>query len=165
MPTPEFIKELRKDIGHKPLFLPGVTAVVLRRTDHDGAPLPSPEVLLVRRSDNGRWSVTSGILEPGEEPGSSAAREVLEETGIESRPVRVAGVSDHGQVRYPNGDECWFTDIAFEMEYLSGEPVIGDDESTDVAWFPVDALPEPFVEPHRERIRWALEAGAPTRFR
>lgn len=165
MPTPEYIKDLRRDIGHKELFLPGVTAVAVRRTDDDGNALAVPQVLLVKRSDNGRWSATSGILEPGEEPGPAAAREIAEETGVTARPVRITGVSDHGPVSYPNGDRCWFLDIAFEMEYVSGQPAVGDDESTEVGWFPVDALPEPFVEQHRERIAWAFETGAPTRFR
>lgn len=165
MPTPEYIKDLRQDIGTKQLFLPGITAVVLRRRDGDGEPLEVPDVLLVKRSDNGLWSVTSGILEPGEEPAVAGAREVLEETGIVARPVRVAGVSDHGHVVYPNEDQCWFLDIAFEFEYVSGEPYVADDESTEVSWFPVDALPEPFVEQHAERISWALEAGAPARFK
>lgn len=164
MPTPEYIKDLRKDIGHKELFLPGVTAVVLRRIDDDGMPLPVPEVLLVKRSDNGQWSATSGILEPGEEPGVAASREVEEETRVVARPVRITGVSDHGPVTYPNADRCWFLDIAFEMEYVSGEPGIGDDESTEVSWFPADALPQPFTEQHRERIEWALDAGAPAKF-
>ncbi|WP_300342268.1 NUDIX domain-containing protein [Nesterenkonia sp.] len=165
MPTPEFILRLRREIGHKPLLLPGVTAVVIRRCDDGGTALETPEVLLVRRADSGAWSVTSGILEPGEQPGATAAREVLEETGVTAEPVRVAGVSDHGQVIYPNGDECWFTDITFEMRYLSGAPRVADDESTEVAWFRADRLPEPFTERHRERIDWALDAGAAARFR
>lgn len=164
MPTPEFIKDLRRYIGHKPLVLPGVTAVVLRRYGDDGIALPTPEVLLVRRSDTGQWSVTSGIMEPGEEPGAVAAREVAEETGIEAKPVRVTGVSDHGQVTYPNGDVCWFTDIAFEMEHVCGHPVVSDDESVEVGWFPVNRLPEPFVNAHRQRIDWAMDSGASTRF-
>lgn len=165
MPTPDYIRTLRENIGHQLLYLPGVTAVVLRKTDDDGEPLTHPEVLLVRRADSGEWSVTSGIMEPGEEPAVTAAREVLEETGVVARAVRVVGVSDHGHVRYPNGDECWFADTAFEMEYISGKAVIGDEESTQVGWFRADALPEPFVERHRERIAWALETEAPTRFK
>lgn len=163
MPIPEYIKDLREDIGTKELFLPGVTAVVIRREAPDG-PLAVPEVLLVRRSDNGNWGVTSGILEPGEEPALGAAREVEEEAGVVARPVRVAGVSDGGPVTYPNGDRCSFVDIAFEMEYVSGNAQVSDDESTDVGWFPIDALPEPFTPGHRERIAWAAENGAPARF-
>ena len=59
MPTPEFVLALREKIGHDLLWLPAVTAVVLRE---DGS------VLLARRSDNGNWGLVSGIVEPGEEP-------------------------------------------------------------------------------------------------
>lgn len=163
MPTPEYIKELRRDIGTKQLYLPGVTAVVVRR-HAAGAPLRTPEVLLVKRSDNALWSATSGILEPGESPAAAAAREVLEETGIECRPLRVAAVSDGGPVTFPNGDKCWFHDVTFEMGYVSGEPFAADDESTEAAWFAADAFPEPFVQAHRQRIAWALDEGAPARF-
>lgn len=163
MPTPEYIKDLRQDVGTKELFLPGVTAVVIRRESEEGL-LPNPEVLLVKRADNGNWGATSGILEPGEEPAVAAAREVEEEAGVVARPVRVAGVSDGGQVLYPNGDRCAFIDITFEMEYLSGQAQVSDDESTAAGWFPIDSLPEPFTENHRDRILQAAESGAPTRF-
>jgi 8-oxo-dGTP pyrophosphatase MutT (NUDIX family) len=164
MPTPEFIQDLRKDIGHKELLLPAVTAVVIRRLDDDAALLSAPEVLLVKRADNGDWGATSGIMEPGEGPATAAVREVAEESGVVARPVRVASVSDHGLVVYPNGDRCRFTDICFEMEYVSGAPQVADDESTKVGWFSTDALPEPFTRHHRQRIAAALNSGAPTTF-
>lgn len=164
MPTPDYILELRKDVAEG--------ALPARGHRSDGAPpgclrsgAATPEVLLVRRADDGNWSSVAGILEPGEEPGAAAAREVLEETGVTARPVRVTGVSDHGRVEYPNGDRCAFLDISFELEFISGEPHVGDDESMDVGFFPVDDLPQPFLEKHRERIEWALDSGAPARFR
>ena len=40
MPIREFIVELRRHVGHAPLWLPGVTAVVIR----------GQQVLLVKRS-------------------------------------------------------------------------------------------------------------------
>jgi len=46
MPIPQFIVDLRAHIGHAPLWLIGVTAVVVR----------GDEVLLVERADNGVWS-------------------------------------------------------------------------------------------------------------
>jgi hypothetical protein len=73
MATPEFILELRQMIGHYPLWLPGVTALVV---DERGF------VLMGQRSDNGRWALPSGIAEPGEEMAAACAREVLEETGF-----------------------------------------------------------------------------------
>ncbi len=76
MPIPEFVSRLRMRVGTELLWLPGVSAVVV---DDAG------RVLLGRRSDNGRWAVISGILEPGEQPAVAAAREVLEETGVSIR--------------------------------------------------------------------------------
>ena len=63
-PVPDFVVDIRRKIGHDPLWLPAVTAVV-RRGD---------EVLLVERSDNGRWTPVTGIVDPGEEPAVAAAR-------------------------------------------------------------------------------------------
>jgi 8-oxo-dGTP pyrophosphatase MutT (NUDIX family) len=71
MPIPEFVLALRAKIGNDPLPLPGVIAVVL---DEHG------RILLVRRSDTHDWALTTGCLEPGEQPVAGAVREVYEET-------------------------------------------------------------------------------------
>ncbi|PRZ18151.1 NUDIX domain-containing protein [Nesterenkonia sandarakina] len=179
MPTPDFIKELRQDIGTKELWVPATRGVVLRRpsvhdevadsasqvTHAEGASTAETEVLLVRRADNGAWTVTSGILDPGEDPAIGAVREVEEETGVVARPVRVAGVFATGLVRYPNGDACRYLDTVLEMEPVSGQARVNDDESVEVGWFPVSELPEPISEDQRMVIDWALDAEAPARFR
>ena len=59
MPTPEFILELRKKVGHDLLWLMGVSGYV---EDEQG------RVLLGKRSDTGEWAMVYGINEPGEEP-------------------------------------------------------------------------------------------------
>ncbi|GAA1153570.1 NUDIX domain-containing protein [Nesterenkonia sandarakina] len=177
MPTPDFIKELRQDIGTKELWVPATRGVVLRRppaqnhaadgaaaTIGEGSPAEI-EVLLVRRADNGAWTVTSGILDPGEDPAVGAVREIEEETGVLARPVRVAGVFATGLVRYPNGDACRYLDTVLEMEPVSGQARVNDEESVEVGWFPVSALPEPISEDQRMVIDWALDTEAPARFR
>lgn len=163
MPTPDFIRDLRRHVGTAELWIPAVRAVVVRRRA-DGRVLPSPEVLLVKRSDDGAWTVTAGILEPGEDPADGAIREVQEETALTACPVRVAGVFAHGPVEYGNGDRCRYLDTVFEMEALGGEPRVNDDESVDVGWFAVTALPESLAEDQRMVIGWALDAGAPAQF-
>ncbi len=150
MPTPAYITDLREVWGHRPLLLPGVSGVVLR-----GDP-GHEQVLLGQRSDNGRWSVPAGILEPGEQPADSIARELWEETRVRVRVERLVSVIADQEVVYPNGDRCQFVSMTFRCAYLSGEATVGDEESLAVGWFDVTALPEDLSERGRQRIATAL---------
>lgn len=164
MPTPDFVKDLRADIGTKEMWLPGVSAVVTRKHDDAGAALVEPQVLLVRRADNGRWTVTSGILELGEDPAPAGVREVEEETGVQARPVRLAGVWTMPLVTYAHGDNCRYLDTVMEFEWVAGRARVNDDESTEVGWFPISSLPAGLGEAQQRKIDWALDFGAPAKF-
>lgn len=154
MPIPEFVVELRKHVGITELWMPAVTAVV-RRGD---------EILLVRRADNGRWAPITGILDPGEEPAVSARREALEETGVEVSVDRLAAITSGHRVTHVNGDLAVYLDHTFACTWVSGEAHVGDDESVDVGWWPVDGLPA--MSPALlERIEAALSGEERTRFR
>lgn len=155
MPTPQFILDIRASIGHSPLWLPGVSAVVFN--EHG-------EVLLGRRADNGRWTLITGIPEPAEDPAAAAVREIEEETGVRARVQRVVSCGAIGPMTYPNGDECSFMDITFRCEVISGEARVNDDESTQVGWFSVEALPENLNERHRRSITLALPVRGETVF-
>lgn len=174
MTTPQFVLDLRAKIGHAPLWMPGVKGVVLR---HAPAPsgaaasasdpaasgteaqqvteaLPVTEVLLVKRRDNGRWTVPAGILEPGEEPADAMVREVWEEAGIRARALRLVGVQTTQPTVYPNGDQAQYLDVVMALEAVSGEAHVNDDENLAVQWRAVDALED--VPPlHRRAIDWA----------
>ena len=41
------------------------------------------EVLLIQRKDSGKWALPGGFVNPGESEDQAAARELLEETGID----------------------------------------------------------------------------------
>lgn len=146
MPIPEFVSRLRAAVGPEMLWLPGVSGVVL---DED-------RVLLGRRADNGLWAVVSGILEPGEEPGPAVVRECREETGVEVEIVALTSVTTSEVVRYPNGDVAQYLDTCFWCRPVGGEARVADDESTEVDWFSLDALPEPLAASSRDRIAHAL---------
>jgi ADP-ribose pyrophosphatase YjhB (NUDIX family) len=146
VPTPEFILRLREQVGHVPLWLVGTTAVVV-----DG-----DRVLLVKRADTGEWTPVAGIVEPGEHSADAAEREVLEEARVHAVVERLAAVGVTREYEYPNGDRTRFTDHTYRLRYVSGEPEVGDDESTDAGWFPLDALPD-IPERYLARIRRALE--------
>ena len=155
MAIPEFILALRERVGHDLLWLPGVSAVVVN---------DAGELLLARRADNGRWAVVSGILEPGEEPGPAALREVREETGVTAELVRLTGVEVTAPVTYSNGDACQFVDLCFLCRHVSGDPHPADDENTEVGWFPPGALPGDLAPNSRGRIAAALSGRAEAHF-
>ena len=145
MPTPDFILRLRERIGHDPLWLVGVTAVVV-----DG-----DRTLLVERADSGDWSPVAGIVEPGEHTADAAEREVLEEASVVAEVERLAGVTVTEEYAYANGDRTQFTNLTYRLRWVSGEPAVGDDESTDARWFPLDALP-PMPARYAQRLAHAL---------
>ncbi|MEU9763518.1 NUDIX domain-containing protein [Streptomyces sp. NPDC047985] len=146
MATPEFIRRIRATAGHQLLLLPGVTAVVF---DDEG------RVLLGRRSDTGKWALIGGICEPGEQPAATAEREVYEETAVHCVAERVVLTQALEPVEYANGDRCQYLDVTFRCRATGGEARVNDDESLDVGWYPVDALP-PLNEFSRFRIKQAL---------
>ncbi len=132
MGSPDFIVNLRKKIGHDPLWLPGVRAVVF---DTGG------RVLLGKRSDTGGWALITGILDPGEEPGPGLIREIFEETAVVAEVEHLLGLAAVGPVTFPNGDVCDFLNIEFICRHVSGTARVNDDESTAVGWFDVADLP------------------------
>lgn len=147
MPIPDFIADLRAQVGNHPLWLPGVSVVV---TDDDG------RVLLGRRADNGNWAVVSGIPEPGEDPATAAVREVAEETGVIAQVVAVTAVSATEVVTYDNGDVAQYTDICFWARATGGEAHVADDESLEVGWFAPESLPSPLNPSSVERLARSL---------
>ncbi|MGW1198507.1 NUDIX hydrolase [Streptomyces sp. NPDC002536] len=153
MPIPDFIRDLRAKAGHHLLWMPGVSAVV---RDDEG------RVLLGRRADTGEWSIIGGIPDPGEQPAAALVREVYEETAVHCVPERVLLVEALQRVTYPNGDVCQFMDTCFLARAVGGEARVNDDESLEVGWFAVDALPE-MEEFAVRRIKQAA-AGGPTWF-
>lgn len=152
MAIPEFLRELRETIGHHPLFLPGVNAVVLD---------DEQRVLLVRRADDGRWTLVGGIPEPGEQPAEAMVREILEETAVHAVAERILSVVTEPLTAYPNGDQVQFFSVTFRCRATGGHARVNDDESTEVGWFAPDALP-PLSDLCRSRVKLALDGDAGT---
>ena len=104
------------------------------------------EVLLVRRTGahgSGTWSTPGGHLDWGERPEQCAAREALEETGVELHHVRFRGLTNDV---FPSGPH--YVTIWMEGEYLRGEPTAKAlDEVSSVGWFRWDSLPRPLFLP------------------
>ncbi|WP_062079094.1 NUDIX hydrolase [Demequina globuliformis] len=150
MATPDFILSLREKIGHDLLWLPGVTAVVLRPGEGG-----TEEVLLVERADSGEWTPVTGIIDPGEEPAAAGAREVEEEADIVAEPERLVRVRALPDTTHANGDRAQYLDLTFRFRYVSGTARPADGENVDAAWFPVDAMP-PMSLDMQSRVAAAL---------
>ena len=73
-----YMRKLRAHIGSARLLAPSVTGIVR------GA---EGRVLLVRQSDDKRWSTPGGAIEPDESPADAVVREVWEETGTHRCPA------------------------------------------------------------------------------
>ena len=116
-------------------------------------------VLLQKRADNGFWGLPGGVIDIGETVEEGAIREVLEETGLQVTLDRLVGIySDpkaHCVMVYPGDVIVQGVTIAFECRVQAGELKISE-ESTDIGYFPVDALPEDTLISHHIRIQDAL---------
>ena len=104
-------------------------------------------VLLVKRKyppGEGMWCLPIGFAEMGETIAEAALRELLEETGVTGRVVRLIDADSSKGSFY--GDVLVVT---FEVEKLLGRERPGDD-ADEVDYFPIDRLP-PLAFPHNEK--------------
>lgn len=102
--------------------------------------------LLVLHRRGGFWVQPGGHLEPSDASTRDAAlRELVEETGV---PATLADVSevpadlDHHQLPSAFGRCRSHLDVAHLVVVDPGAAVAVSDESDDVAWWPLDALPD-----------------------
>jgi 8-oxo-dGTP pyrophosphatase MutT (NUDIX family) len=134
-----YIKSIRKYIGHEPLLICGASVIILNAKN---------EVLMLHRSDNDSWCFPGGGVELGESAENAAVRETLEKTGLVIKDIRLFGVFSGEKLHYtyPNGDEVYIVDIVFITNIFEGE-VIVDNESKTACFFHIDHLPDKISPP------------------
>jgi ADP-ribose pyrophosphatase YjhB (NUDIX family) len=118
-------------------------------------------VLLLRRSDSGRWTIPTGGLKKGETLTGCAVRECREETGLDIEVVRLAGLfSDPRHViAYGDGEVRQPVNACFEARPVGGELTVND-ESTEVRWVSPAELDRFDIHPSiRRRIAHGLGGG------
>lgn len=129
----DYILQLRKYIGHRPILMVGAAILVVDTEDR---------LLLMKRSDSGLWGPPGGATEPGEYVEAAAKRETAEETGLEIGEMSLFGVFSGPELyyKYPNGDEVYNVTIVYLSRDFSGEVNL-DGEHTTYRWFAVDEIP------------------------
>ena len=157
MPISAYLRDLRALVGIRLLLLPGVAGIVRDANDR---------VLFMRRADNGKWGLPAGAIDPGETPAEAIAREVREETGLEVKPARIAGVfgGPGFRVCYKNGDEAEYTVIVFDCDIVGGQLSPSDGEALELRFFAPDEAPELQVAYPRSLLRPPRSATEPPRF-
>lgn len=98
---------------------PSVTADCVVFDDRD-------RLLLIRRRNPpfaGQFALPGGFVDPGETTETAVRRELLEETGLQARELRLVGVYSKAG-RDPRG---WTISIAYLVSVDAGVPEAGDD--------------------------------------
>ena len=123
---------MKRDYPERPII--GVAAVIVK----------DDCVLLVRRATEplkGEWSVPGGMLELGEKLRDCAAREALEETGLQVDVGEVLDVFDSIFTDDDGRTQYHYVLIDFLCRVAAGEATAGSDVS-EVKWVTEDELVE-----------------------
>ena len=121
-------------------LLPAAIAIVL-----DDA---HKNILLVKRCDVPVWVLPGGGVDPGETPEEAVIREVLEETGFN------VVIERQGAEYTPINKLAAFTSL-FICRIVGGEAMISN-ETSEIAFFPLDDLPKDLFIVHREWLEEIL---------
>ena len=99
------------------------------------------KLLMLKRSDNKKWTMPGGTLDFGESLTDCAIREVKEESGLDVEIVDVIGTYTDPNilVAYSDGEVRQEFTIVYAGRF-TGDKVILDEESTDYKWVEFDEV-------------------------
>jgi ADP-ribose pyrophosphatase YjhB (NUDIX family) len=130
------------------------------KVDVRAAVFEDDRILLVKEPDEAGWSVPGGWADVGESPSESAARETLEESGYNVKPVKLLAAYDRDRRGHPPmayhvyklvylcelSDEAPLTDVDTEGACFFGEQEIPELSITRVTRAQISR----FFEQHRD---------------
>ena len=152
----EYLRNLRKIVGHMPIVVCGASVIVENREG---------EILMQLRKDNNCWGYPGGSVDINEVVEVAAKRELLEETGLTANSLELLGVFSGEEMyyKYPNRDEISVIDIVYVCRDYTGEIKADNVENLDVKFFPINKLPDrisppciPVLQKYKEKSDWAV---------
>jgi ADP-ribose pyrophosphatase YjhB (NUDIX family) len=144
VPAGETLERFRRELGYVTTKV-GADAVIL---DED------ERVLLVQRSDDRRWGLVSGWVEPNESPEDTVVREAEEETGLDVVADELVGVF-HRPASAAYGPHSMVA-VVYLCSVTGGE-IRPSHETLDCRYRALDEV-EAWHHNHRELVRAALAA-------
>ncbi len=125
------IRQVRAFIGRDVMVAGGAIAVVVDQdTIH-----AQPRLLVVKRTDDGEWSLPGGYTQLGENVAHTVVREMLEETGLHVMPERILGISSLPHPwTYPNGDQTQGVAVVFRTHITGGSLRPDLEEISQAGW-------------------------------
>lgn len=110
------------------------------KVDVRGVAFQDNRVLLVRERMDGLWTLPGGWADVNESAAEATVREVREESGYETRAVKLLAVWDRRKHGHPPSRHHAYK-LFFQCELIGGTPTASI-ETTESAFFPEDGLPE-----------------------
>jgi ADP-ribose pyrophosphatase YjhB (NUDIX family) len=136
----EYVKELRKLVGNRPLIVCACGCLVFNKKG---------QVLLQKRDDDNLWGNPGGSVNVGETVHDTVKREMSEETGLEVSGLEIFNIYSGEEQHhiYPNGDEAYFVNIIFKTTKYEGILRSVDGESRELRFFDLKDIPENVTKP------------------
>ena len=98
------------------------------------------QILLVKERSDGKWTLPGGFADVGLSGSENVVKEIREESGYETRVVRLLAVFDRDKHPHPIPYAYHIYKLFFLCELTGGTPQASV-ETEAVGFFPVDALP------------------------
>ena len=110
------------------------------KVDVRGVVFNEDAILLVRERADGKWTLPGGWVDVNESPSESAVREVFEESGYQTKALKLLACYDRN--RHPHPPHPYHVyKLFFYCEILGGSPSTSY-ETDGVDFFKQDAIPE-----------------------
>lgn len=142
----EYLREMRKLVGHQPLIMVGATMLLINQNE---------ELLMMKRTDNHFWGVPGGSLELGESLEACVKRETLEEVGINIEQMELFGVYSGEELHYtyPNKDEVYMVSAAYLARIEDDAIRLDLNEHSAYRFVKLNEIPEDVSPPIKPILR------------
>ena len=140
----DYIKKVRKIIGHDPMLLPHAVVIVF---DKDN------KVLVETRADDGYLDFPGGNVEIAEEVKNTAKRELFEETGLSADELELFDIYSGEITKYTyfNQDVIYGVDVVYLCKKYHGELKMDPKEVKELCFMDINDINGP-LSPRNKQI-------------